>query len=81
MNAEQAFQQAYALSKKYTKDTAQGMGAVKGKDGFSPIVSTKQVENGTEVSITDATHTETFIVNDGESTSGDFDYTMIQGTL
>ena len=74
MNAEQAFQQALSLSKKYTKETAEGMGAVKGKDGFSPIISTRQVEDGTEVSITDATHTETFTVKNGTDIEGTNDY-------
>lgn len=33
MTAEQAFQKALALSRNYVKETAEGLGAVKGKDG------------------------------------------------
>jgi len=33
MTANQAFQKALALSKKYTEETAEGLGAVKGQDG------------------------------------------------
>lgn len=73
--------QALILAKNYTKETIEGEGAIKGKDGFSPIVSTKQLEDGTEVAITDATHTETFFIKDGNQSSGTFDYTMIQGSL
>lgn len=72
--------QALILAKNYTKETIEGEGAIKGKDGFSPTVETKEVEGGTEVSITDATHTETFVVQNGTG-SGTFDYTMIQGSL
>lgn len=66
MTAEQAFQQAIALSKTYTKQSLEGAGALKGEAGFSPIVSTKKVSDGTEISIEDKTHTETFVVKDGE---------------
>lgn len=65
MNTEQAFQQALALSKTYTKKSLEGAGALKGKDGFSPVVSAKEIDGGTEVSITDAAHTETFNVKNG----------------
>lgn len=66
MTTEQAFQQALSLSKKYTKETVKGMGAIKGEDGFSPIVSSREIEEGTEISITDATHTEIFVVKNGK---------------
>lgn len=39
MTPEQAFQQALALSKIYAKKTIEGEGAIKGKDGFSPIIA------------------------------------------
>lgn len=65
MKAEQAFQQAVAVSKKYTEETIQGVGAIKGDDGFSPIVSSEPTTGGTKVSIQDATHTEVFVVKDG----------------
>lgn len=35
-----------ALARKYTKETAEGMGAVKGQDGFSPIIT--ENENNTD---------------------------------
>lgn len=66
MTAEQAFQQALALGKTYTKQSLEGAGALRGEAGFSPIVETTQVSDGTEVSITDKTHTETFVIKDGE---------------
>lgn len=37
----------------------------KGDPGFSPVVSSAEVEGGHEVSITDSTHTETIMVRDG----------------
>lgn len=65
MTAEQAFQQALAVSKNYTKKSLEGSGALKGEPGFSPIVSSKPVDGGTEVSIIDSTHTEVFVVKNG----------------
>lgn len=38
MTAEQAFQKALALSRKYVKETAEGLGAVKGEDGATPAI-------------------------------------------
>ena len=55
-----------ALSKSYTKKTAEGAGALKGEDGFSPVVSIRKTDDGTEVSITDLTHTETFEIKNGK---------------
>lgn len=66
MTPEQAFQQSLALGRAYTKQSLEGAGALKGKDGFSPVVSSKETETGTEVSITDSTHTETFELKDGK---------------
>lgn len=54
-----------ALANQYTEDSLLGAGALKGKDGFSPLISSKETEGGTEVSITDETHTETFVIKDG----------------
>lgn len=55
-----------ALSKSYTKKTVEGAGALKGEDGFSPVVSINKTEDGTEVSITDSAHTETFEIKNGK---------------
>lgn len=66
MTAEQAFQQSLALGKIYTKQSLEGAGALKGEPGFSPIVSTKETDSGTEISIKDSTHTETFEIKNGE---------------
>ena len=54
-----------ALAKSYTKKTIEGTGAIKGDAGFSPIVSSTKVADGTKVSITDETHTEEFVVENG----------------
>ena len=37
----------------------------KGKDGFSPVVTTKDVPDGVEVTITDADGTRSFVLEDG----------------
>lgn len=42
---------------------------VNGVDGFSPIISVETVDGGHKIIITDATHTEEFIVLDGKSDS------------
>lgn len=47
--------QAYALAKSYVKKTAEGMGAVKGKDGFSPTI-TESPGNTEEVYQLDVTN-------------------------
>lgn len=54
-----------ALANQYTDESLLGGGAVKGKDGFSPTVSKKETADGTEISITDAAHTETFDIKNG----------------
>lgn len=64
-----------ALAKKYTQETAEGMGAVQGKpgpagkDGVSPTVTVKPnaAGDGTVVTITDANGTKTFEVLNGEN--------------
>lgn len=40
--------QAYALSKKYTKESLQGAGAIKGEDGFSPTITENPGNSDTE---------------------------------
>lgn len=56
---------ALILSKRFTRDTAEGGGAVKGKDGFSPTVSIQETEDGHAVTITDAAGPHTFEVKNG----------------
>lgn len=66
-----------AAAKSYVKESLQGGGAIQGlpgKDGFSPIVTTKQTENGTEISIQDSTHTETFTIKNVTNVDGTKDY-------
>lgn len=46
---------ALAIAKAYTKQTAEGMGAVKGKDGFSPTI-TESPDNTDEVYQLDITN-------------------------
>jgi peptidoglycan/xylan/chitin deacetylase (PgdA/CDA1 family) len=58
-------EEALAAARKYTAETVIGGGAIKGKDGFSPIVSTEPIEGGTEVTITDAEGDHTFDVMNG----------------
>lgn len=70
MNAEQAFQQALALSKKYTAETMQGSGAIKGdpgENGVSPTVSVADISGGHKVTITDASGAHSFDVMDGNA--------------
>lgn len=68
-----------ALSKGYTKETAEGMGAVQGKpgpagppgtDGFSPTVEVAEISGGHEVTITDINGPKTFDVMDGRDGAG-----------
>lgn len=55
-----------ALANQYTEDSLIGAGALKGKDGFSPSVSVAETSDGAEISITDASHTETFEIKNGK---------------
>lgn len=55
-----------ALANQYTEESLLGAGALKGDPGFSPTVSKKIIPDGTEISITDKTHTETFEVKNGK---------------
>lgn len=62
-----------ALANKYTAETAEGMGAVKGKDGkdgVSPTVTTTPIDGGTKVTITDASGPHSFDVMDGKDGTG-----------
>ncbi len=56
---------AYVLSKSYTKKTAEGMGAVKGKDGFSPIATVEETADGAVITITDKNGTTSATVKGG----------------
>ena len=67
-----------AIAKSYVKESLQGAGAVKGKDGFSPTVSTRQIDGGIEITIQDSTHTETFVVKDGVNTESINDYGKLE---
>lgn len=70
MTAEQAFQQALSLSKKYTAETMQGAGAIKGdpgENGISPTVSVTNISGGHKITITDANGTNSFDVMDGNA--------------
>lgn len=70
MTAEQAFQQALSLSKKFTAETMQGAGAIKGdpgENGISPTVSVTNISGGHKVTITDANGTNSFDVMDGNA--------------
>lgn len=55
-----------ALANQYTEESLLGAGALKGDPGFSPTVSQKIIPDGTEISITDETHTETFEIKNGK---------------
>ena len=35
-----------AAAKKYTKETAEGLGAIKGQDGVSPTISVEDIDGG-----------------------------------
>lgn len=67
---------ALALAKAYTKKTAEGMGAVKGKDGFSPTI-TESPDNTDEVYQLDVTNQSgtyrTPNLKGGGSGSSDYD--------
>lgn len=68
-----------ALSKRHTEESLQGAGAVKGKDGFSPTVSTRRIDGGIEIAIQDSTHTETFVIKDGIGPGAANDYSKLAG--
>lgn len=55
-----------ALANQYTEDSLLGAGALKGRDGFSPSVSVDETGDGSRISITDSTHTETFEIKNGK---------------
>lgn len=59
--------QALSLAKKYTAETMQGAGAIKGDDGFSPTVSVSNITGGHKVTITDASGEHSFNVMDGNA--------------
>lgn len=51
------------------KDGVDGQNGQDGQDGFSPVVSVSAITGGHEVSITDASGTQTFDVMDGDPTT------------
>lgn len=55
-----------ALSDKFTEDTVKGAGAIKGKDGFSPIAKVKKENGKSTISITDKNGTTSAEVYDGK---------------
>lgn len=61
-------QAAYALSKRYTEETIIGEGAIKGKDGISPLAKAERnsEDNGAIITITDKEGTTTAEVKDGK---------------
>lgn len=64
---------ALILSKRFTKQTAEGGGAIKGQDGFSPIVKVTDTENGHLVTIIDAAGEHSFEVRDGDAGKEPYD--------
>lgn len=60
-----------AAAKKYTQETAEGMGAIKGdpgEDGFSPTVEIADIPGGHRVTVTDADGAQSFDVMNGSGT-------------
>lgn len=55
-----------AAAKKYTKETAEGFGAIKGQDGVSPTISVEDIDGGHRVTIQDKDGAKSFEVLDGD---------------
>lgn len=55
-----------AAAKKYTKETAEGLGAIKGQDGVFPTISVEDIDGGHRVTIQDKDGTKSFEVLDGD---------------
>lgn len=53
-------------SMKYTKETAEGGGAIKGKDGTSAYARVERIDGGVNLTVTDADGTTSAKINDGE---------------
>ena len=55
-----------AAAKKYTKETAEGLGAIKGQDGVSPTISVEDIDGGHRVTIQDKDGIKSFEVLNGD---------------
>ena len=55
-----------AAAKKYTKETAEGLGAIKGQDGVSPTISVEDIDGGHRVTIQDNDGIKSFEVLNGD---------------
>lgn len=55
-----------AAAKKYTRETTDGLGAIKGQDGVSPIISVEYIEGGHKVTIKDKDGIKSFEVLNGD---------------
>lgn len=71
--------QAYALSKKYTKESLQGAGAIKGEDGFSPTITESQDNSNTEYRLDITNKNGTFKTPNLKGQNGDPGPTGPQG--
>lgn len=61
---------ALALAKSYTQKTAEGMGAVKGKDGFSPIIKESPDNTGEVYKLSIQTETTSFTTTNLKGKNG-----------
>ncbi len=71
--------QAYALSKKYTKESLQGAGAIKGEDGFSPTITESQDNSDSEYRLDITNKNGTFKTPNLKGQKGDTGPTGAQG--
>ena len=71
--------QAYALSKKYTKESLQGAGAIKGEDGFSPTITESQDNSDSEYRLNITDKNGTFKTPNLKGEKGDPGPTGAQG--
>ena len=72
-------QQAYALSKKYTKESLLGAGAIQGEDGFSPTITESQNNSNTEYRLDITNKNGTFKTPNLKGQKGDNGPTGAQG--
>lgn len=79
MTSEQAFNQALSLSKKYTEQSLQGAGAIKGEDGFSPTITESQNNSNTEYRLDITNKNGTFKTPNLKGQKGDNGPTGAQG--
>ena len=71
--------QAYALSKKYTKESLQGAGAIKGEDGFSPTITESQDNSDSEYRLDITDKNGTFKTPNLKGEKGESGLTGAQG--